>query len=135
MATSPRRFAGCGRPSASQLAWSIAFFVLLSVERVLARRLELPDAVRYLLPVAPLAAGFFYMRSMVADFRRQSDELQLRIYLEAAVVAVCGLFVVMFSYPLLEAAGWVGPLEHMTVLLVLFVFGSIGYYVAWRRYR
>jgi hypothetical protein len=80
-------------------------------------------------------AGFFYMRSMVADFRRQSDELQLRIYLEAALVAVCGLFVVMFSYPLLEAAGWVGPLEHMSVLLVLFVFGSIGYYVAWRRYR
>jgi hypothetical protein len=61
-----------------------AFFVLLSVERVLVRRVEMPAPAR---AVLPLAAGLFYMRSMVTDFRRQSDELQLRIYLEAAVVA------------------------------------------------
>jgi hypothetical protein len=71
MAGTSRFVSACGRPSTSQLVWSILFFVLLSLERVVARQWELAPALRFLLPLAPLAAGFFYMRAMVADFRRQ----------------------------------------------------------------
>jgi hypothetical protein len=129
------RFARCGKPSVSQMVWAVAFFLLLAIVQVVLRRVELPAGARYLLPIAPLGAGFFYMRSMVTDTRRQLDELQLRIYLEAAVVIVCGLFVVMLSYPLMQAAGWVGPLDHSFVMLVLFGLGAIGYITARRRYR
>jgi hypothetical protein len=127
--------ARCGKPSRSQVVWGAAFFLLLAVVQVVLRRLELTAGAKYLLPLAPLGAGFFYMRSMVTDTRRQLDELQLRIYLEAAVVIVCGLFVVMLSYPLMQAAAWVGPLEHSFVMLVLFGLGAIGYFTARRRYR
>jgi hypothetical protein len=107
----------------------------LGVERVLMRRLQLPSAVRYALPLAPLLAGFFYMRSIVADIRGQSDELQLRIYLEAAAVVVCGLFIVLLTYPLIELADWAGPLDNTLVLFVMFVLGATGYSLARRRYR
>ena len=125
----------CGRPSASQIVWSVVFFSLVVVEGAVAKRVQLPEAVRLLLPVAPMVAGFFYMRSAVRDTRRQSDELQLRIYLEAAAVALCGLFVFVLTYPLMQAAGWVGPLQAEAVLFALIGFGAIGYFVARRRYR
>src|SRR5215204_5303235 len=118
------RFARCGKPSTAQAVWGAAFFLLLGIVQVVLRRVELPAGARYLLPLGPLCAGFLYMRSMVTDTRRQLDELQLRIYLEAAVVVVCGLFIVMLSYPLMQAAGWVGPLDHSFVMLVLFALGA-----------
>jgi len=46
---------------------------------------------------------------LIRDIREQSDELQLRVYLEAAAMAICGLFVVMLSYSTMQEAGWVGP--------------------------
>ncbi len=97
--------------------------------------MSLPAAARYLIPAIPLLAGFFYIRAMVTDIRRQMDELQLRIYLEAAAVVVCGLFILMLVYPLLEAAHLVGPLNYLIVLGLIFVLGLVGYLSAVRRYR
>jgi hypothetical protein len=131
----PRQAAGCGRPSVAQIVWSVVFFSLVVVEGMVAKRVELPGAVRALLPVAPLVAGFFYMRAAVADTRRQLDELQLRIYLEAAAVVVGGLFVLFLTYPLMKTAGWVGPMDESVVLFALIGFGAIGFITARRRYR
>ena len=129
------RLARCGKPSRSQVVWGAAFFLLLAVVQVALRRLEVGVGTRYLLPLVPLAAGFLYMRSMVKDTRRQLDELQLRIYLEAAAVIVCGLFILMLSYPLMQEARWVGPLDHSVVVFAIFGLGAIGYFTARRRYR
>lgn len=131
----PRWASGCGRPSVSQIVWSVVFFSLIVVEGAVARLVALPGAVRAVLPVAPLVAGFFYMRAAVKDTRRQLDELQLRIYLEAAAVVVCGLFVLFLTYPLMQTAGWVGPMDESAVLFALIAFGAIGYFTARRRYR
>ena len=99
------------------------------------RYLTVPAAVRYLFPAVPLLAGVLWMRAIVDDIRRQMDELQLRIYLEAAAVVVCGLFIVLLTYPMLQAARLVGPLDSSFVLVLIAVLLSVGYLSARRRYR
>ena len=99
------------------------------------RLLTLPAAVRYLIPAVPLFAGVQYVRVLVSDIRHQMDELQLRIYLEAAAVVVCGLFLLMITYPLLQAANLVGPLDYFVVLVLMVVLGIMGYISGVRRYR
>ena len=101
----------------------------------LLRHLSMPVAVRYLIPVVPLFAGARYVQVLVRDMRKQMDELQLRIYLEAAAVVVCGLFILMICHPLLEAAHLVGALDHLEVLVVIAVLGIVGYASGVRRYR
>jgi len=98
-------------------------------------RLALPPIIRYLVPALPLTAGLFYIRAMVRDIHGQLDELQRLIYLEAAAVTVCGLFIVMLAYPLLQAAGLVGQLDYLAVLFILGLVGAVGYANARRRYR
>jgi hypothetical protein len=126
---------GCGRPSGRQLLWAFVFGFSLVVGTAVLKLLSLPAAVRYLIPVPPLLIGLLYMRAMVGDIRRQMDELQLRIYLEAAAVVVCGPFIIALMYPLLEAAKLVGPLDYLVVLVLIVVLGFIGYIAAARRYR
>jgi len=130
-----RSVEGCGRPSGRQFFWAIAFGVSLGVETAVLRYLTPPTAIRYLSLVIPLLTGLLYLRAMVDDIRRQMDELQLRIYLEAAAVVVCGLFMVMLIYPLLQAARLVGALDYSIVLVLIVVLGTIGYLSAARRYR
>ncbi len=126
---------GCGRPSTLQLVWAVVFGVTLSLGIAVLRHLTLPTAVRYLVPFVPLFAGIEYILVMVRDTGRQQDELQLRIYLEAAMVVVCGLFVLMLCYPLLEAAQLLGPLDSYMVLVMIVLLGAVGYFSAYRRYR
>jgi hypothetical protein len=97
--------------------------------------LKMPAVVRYLVPAVPLLCGVLYVRAMVDDLRRQRDELQLRIYLEAAAVVLCGLFIVMLIYPLLEAAHLVGPLDSFIVLDIIALLLLVSYVAARRRYR
>ena len=97
--------------------------------------LTVPAAVRYLVPVVPLLAGLLFVRALVHDIQRQKDELQLRVLLEAAAVVVCGLFIVMLTYPILEGARLVGPLNHLFVEVLIAVLLVIGYLSARRRYR
>ncbi len=126
---------GCGRPSTRQIVWSIVFGVSLGVGNAVLRYLSVPSALRVVIPAIPLVAGLVYILSMVSDIRRQMDELQMRIYLEAAAVVVCGLFIVLLTYPLLQAARLVGPLEYWVVLLLMVGLGAAGYIAALRRYR
>ena len=130
-----RALGGCGRPSGRQLGWAIAFGVSLGVATAVLRHLVLSAPVRYLVPAVPLLLGVLYVRALVDDIRRQQDELQLRIYLEAAAVVVCGLFIIMLIYPLLVAARLVGPLDDFVVLILLAVLLVLGYIFARRRYR
>jgi hypothetical protein len=135
--TPPKRgvLAGCGRPSGRQLAWAIVFGVSLSIGLAVLRYLTVPTAVRYLIPAVTLFAGAQYLRVLVRDMHRQKDELQLRIYLEAAAVVVCGLFILMVTYPMLEAARLVGPLDSFGVFVLMVVLGVVGYISGVRRYR
>lgn len=126
---------GCGRPSGRQIFWVILFGATLSLGGAVLRLLTLPAAVRYLIPAVPLFAGVQYVRVLVSDIRHQMDELQLRIYLEAAAVVVCGLFLLMITYPLLQAANLVGPLDYFVVLVLMVVLGIMGYISGVRRYR
>jgi hypothetical protein len=72
---------------------------------------------------------------MVRDLRRQVDELQLRIYLEAAAVVVGGLFIIMLTYPTLQEAGVLPALDYSMVLVLIVLLGTGGYINARRRYR
>jgi|ERR1044071_230281 uncharacterized membrane protein len=128
-------FTGCGRPSGRQILWAAALGAALPIVLAMLRKLELPTIVRYVLPLIPLAAGGQYMRVLVRDIREQKDELQLRIYLEAAIVVVCGLVILMLVYPALEAAGWVGKLDSFGVQMMIIALGLVGYFTASRRYR
>jgi hypothetical protein len=131
----PATLFSCGKPSPAQLLWGIIFGVSVPLGLLALRRLTLPIPVRYLIPCVCLIAGIAYMWAMVRDIRRQLDELQLRIYLEAAAVMVCGVFVMMLAYPVLQAAGYLKALEYTDVLLLLFVLGGGAYFNALRRYR
>ena len=131
----PRSAACFGRPSKRQLLWSITFGLSLVAGMVALRHLSLPLSVQYLVAAVPVFAGAMYINAMVCDVRRQMDELQLRIYLEAAAVVVCGLFLMMCTYPLLQAAHLVGPLDWGIVLIIMGVLGTIAYVRALRRYR
>ena len=134
-AASLSRLLACGRPSGRQFLWAIVFGISLGLGTALLKHLALPAAVRYLVPVVPIVLGLLYMRAMVGDIRRQMDELQLRIYLEAAAVVVGGLFIIALIYPLLEVAHLVGPLDYLAVLVLIAVLGIAGYIIAARRYR
>jgi hypothetical protein len=134
-ASGRRSVGGCERPSGRQILWAIAFGASLIAATAILRYLNMPAAVRYLVPAVPLLCGLVYVRVLVDDIRRQRDELQLRIYLEAAVVVLCGLFIVMLIYPLLEAAHLVGPLNSFIVLDIITVLLLVGYFTARRRYR
>ncbi len=76
-----------------------------------------------------------YLLTMVRDLRRQVDELNLRIYLEASAVVVCGLFIVMLTYPALHDAGVLPALDYSMVLALIAVLLVGGYIGARRRYR
>jgi len=130
-----RSVAGCERPSVAQLSWAIAFGVSLGVATAVLKHLTVPVPLRYLIPAVLLALGTLYMRAMVRDIRRQMDELQLRIYLEATAVAVAGLFIILLIYPTLEVGHLVAPLDAYTVLALMTALGIAGYFGARRRYR
>ncbi len=125
----------CGRPSLRQMVWVAVFAASLPVGVAVHRRMDVPPLLGYLLAAIPLLAGAMYMRTMVRDVREQMDELQIRIYLEAATISLCGLFVVVCSYQLIEKAGLAGPLNGTIVILLMVGFGLIGYWRAVRRYR
>jgi hypothetical protein len=113
----------------------MAFGLTLGAGVIVLRRFSLPLAAQYALAAVPVVAGAMYMNALVCDLRRQRDELQLRIYLEAAAVVVGGLFLLMCTYPLLQAAHLVGPLDWGNVLLFMNVIGAVAYIRALRRYR
>ena len=75
-----------------------------------------------------------YMLNLVRDMRNQMDELRLRIYLEASVVVVCGLFIIMLTYPTLMEAGILPALDYSIVMVLMVALLTGGYLTARRRY-
>ena len=131
-----RRILGsCARASTRQIVWAVLFFVSTSVGLAVLRHLSIPRALGYAIPVFPLFDGVQYLRALVNDMRRQMDELQLRIYMEAATVAVCGLFILMVAYPVLEAAHLAVALDYSVVMALVVGLGIAGYISGVRRYR
>src|SRR5262245_16009323 len=119
--------ASCSRGSTKQFWWTLAFFGSLAGATLALRHLALPAAVRFLVPAVPLMAGLMYLLTMVRDLRRQADELQLRIYLEAAAVVVAGLFIIMLTYPTFQEAGVLPALDPSMVVALVVVLGIGGY--------
>jgi hypothetical protein len=127
--------AWCGRPSAAQVDWGLAFSVTLILGVIVARNFVLVTPYRQIAPLVPLAFGALYMRAAIRDIHAQTDELQLRIYLEAGAITVGGLFILMLAYPLLQKGGLVGPLDPTVVLVMLGLLAMAGCFKAARRYR
>jgi hypothetical protein len=90
--------------------------------------------LRILVVAIPLACGVAYVFRLVRDFAKL-DELQLRIHLEAAATACLGVFIVSLLYPVLQIAGFVGPLQPYYVTFLLVGLLMLGYLNATRRYR
>ena len=133
--TKPPLLSCTGRPTAQQYVWASILAVSLVLVTFFLKHLNLPSVAKLALPLIPIGAGTQYMRVLIRDTQGQADELQLRIQLEAAVVIVCGLFIFILVYPLLQLAGWVGQLDYTVVLGVMVVLGIVGYIAAARRYR
>jgi hypothetical protein len=55
--------------------------------------------------------------------------------MEAAAVTVCGLFILMVAYPVLEAAHLAVKLDYSVVLALIVGLGLAGYISGVRRYR
>ena len=125
----------CGRPSAAQVYWGLAFVVTLIAGVLVNRNFVLATPFRQMAPLVPLAAGSFYLHAFLRDLHAQKDELQIRIYLEAAVLTVGGLVILMMAYPLLQKGGLVGPLDSTMVLVMLGLLAMAGCFKAARRYR
>ena len=98
------------------------------------RHLSMPPFVRLLASLFPLGTGFMYLHTLVRDMRKQVDELHLRIYLEASVVVVCGLFIIMLVYPTLMETGIFPELDYSVVLVLMVALLAGGYMAARRRY-
>src|SRR5882724_9343510 len=97
-------FSRACRPSRRQAVWALLFFFSQGLGTIVLSRAWVPPPYTYAVAAAPLIAGVFYIASVVSDIRTRMDELQRRIYLEAAAVTVCGLFLITMVYPLLEKA-------------------------------
>ena len=135
--TSPSEFrkSSCGRGfSERQLWWALAFGASLIAVTLALRHLSLPPFIRLLTCLVPLGTGFMYMLNLVRDMRNQMDELRLRIYLEASVVVVCGLFIIMLTYPTLMEAGILPALDYSIVMVLMVALLTGGYLTARRRY-
>jgi hypothetical protein len=87
-----------------------------------------------LVVLVPVACSLAYVRQLIRDLRRL-DELELRIQLEAAATACLGVFVAAMIYPVMQIAGFVGPLQPYYVVFFLVGLVLVGYFNAIRRYR
>ena len=89
---------------------------------------------RILAVAVPVVCGVAYAFRLLRDLAKL-DELQLRIQLEAAATACLGVFLVTMLYPILQIAGFVGPLQPYYVIFLLVGLLLAGYLNANRRYR
>jgi O-antigen/teichoic acid export membrane protein len=117
-----------------QTAWLLATALSVATGIVLIALRHPGPPVRALVVAVPIICGLAYMRQMVRDVR-QLDELQLRIHLEAAAIACLGVFVAANIYPVMQIAGFVGPLQPYYVVFLLVGLVLVGYVNAIRRYR
>ncbi len=84
--------------------------------------------------MVPLGCGAAYAYQLVCDMRKL-DELQSRMSLEAAATTCLGVFLAVLIYPVVQVAGFIGPLQPHYVLILLSALWMGGYLNAYRRYR
>ena len=124
----------CTKGTLRQTAWLLAMALSTSIGIVVLtwRRPAVPW--RVLAVIVPVVLGLVYARQLVRDLKRL-DELQVRIQLEGAATACLGVFLLSLLYPVLQAAGFVGPMQSYYVVLVLAALLAVGNFNAYRRYR
>ncbi|HYZ83092.1 MAG TPA: hypothetical protein VE621_01740 [Bryobacteraceae bacterium] len=127
--------ASCGRLSVAQSLWAALFIGGSILGEIVLRRIKEPTpATTAALVLIPILAGVFYLWWLVRDLSHL-DELQRRFWTEGAVVGCAATFILLMTYPLLEEADWVGPINPPLCAAALFVFTCAGYFRAWSRYR
>jgi hypothetical protein len=122
------------RSTLRQTAWLLAAVFSTAAGIVLVALVRPGLPVRVLVVAVPVLCGLAYTRQMVRDVRKL-DELQLRIQLEAAATACLGVFVAANIYPVVQIAGFVGPMQPFYVVFLLIGLVLAGYINACRRYR
>lgn len=124
----------CTKGTLRQTLWLLAMALSTSTGIVVLawRRPALPW--RLLAVIVPVALGLVYARQVVRDLKNL-DELQVRMQLEGAATACLGVFILSLLYPVLQQAGFVGPMQSYYVVIVLAALLVIGNYNAYRRYR
>jgi hypothetical protein len=124
----------CGKGTRRQLMWLLAM-ALSTAAGIVWIALRHPAAPLRVLAVAvPIVLGLAYARQVVRDLKKV-DELQLRIHLEAAAIACLGVFLFANIYPVVQIAGFVGPLQPYYIVFLLSGLLVVGYLNAHRRYR
>ncbi len=124
---------GCGF-SRAQLIWSGAFALGTIVAVLLLALFQLGLPLRIAASLLAVVPGVVYIVVMVRDVRRL-DELQQRIFLEAAAVALAGAFLCSMLYPTLHKAGLVPDLSPAAMAVVIVALATVGYAIAKRRYE
>ncbi len=122
------------RGTTVQTLWLLGMAFTTSAGIVLIALLKPALPFRILAVAVPLVCGVAYAVRLLRDLARL-DELQLRIQLEAAATACLGVFLVTILYPVLQIAGFVGPLQPYYVIFLLVGTLLVGYLNANRRYR
>ncbi len=122
------------RSTLVQTLWLLGMAISTAAGIVAIALLKPGLAFRILAVAVPLGCGVAYTIRLLRDLAKL-DELQLRIQLEAAATACLGVFIAALLYPVLQIAGFVGPLQPYYVVFLLVGTLMIGYLNAVRRYR
>ena len=122
------------RGTTVQTLWLLGMAFATSVGILLIARFKPALPFRILAVAVPVVCGAAYAFQLLRDLARL-DELQLRIQLEAAATSCLGVFLVTLLYPILQIAGFVGPLQPYYVIFLLVGLLLVGYLNANRRYR
>jgi len=122
------------RGNTIQTLWLLGMALTTAAGILLIALLKPALPFRILAVAVPVVCGAAYAFRLLRDLARL-DELQLRIQLEAAATACLGVFLVTLLYPILQIAGFVGPLQPYYVIFLLVGLLLTGYFNANRRYR
>jgi len=117
-----------------QTLWLLGMSITTAAGILLIALLKPALPIRILAVAVPVVCGIAYSFRLLRDLAKL-DELQLRIQLEAAATACLGVFLVTILYPVLQIAGFVGPLQPYYVIFLLVGLLLAGYLNANRRYR
>jgi hypothetical protein len=124
----------CGRPSFAQFLWAVLFSASSGISLVIVREPTRGPAVKWAAAIIPVVCGVILIGAVIRDMSKM-DELQRRVFTEAAAVALLGVLVMGLVYPAFQRAGFVGPLSPPLVSLAALLLALLGYMNAWRRYR
>ncbi len=124
----------CTGGTGRQIAWVLATALSVAAGIALLTIYRPPLPARIAAVLVPIGCGLAYAFQLVHDMQKL-DELQTRINLEATATACLGVFIAALVYPVVQSAGFAGPLQPYYVLILLSALWMAGYLNAYRRYR